>query len=128
MKSADVGYTNKKRTKPTTQISAPSFWLLWPTESTRFNPKERRRGVQSLNSKSVKSTGRGGKWALDRRHGYNDSDVPCCVCVTSLERCWLVFLLSLLISELRSCVKAEVAVLGSPSLISLKGSVDVKQH
>ena len=30
--------------------------------------------------------------------------------------------------ELRSCVKVEVAVLGSPSLISLVVSVDVKQH
>ena len=32
------------------------------------------------------------------------------------------------ISELRSCVKVEVAVLGSPSLIVLTVSVDVKQH
>ena len=31
-------------------------------------------------------------------------------------------------SELRSCVEVEVAVLGSPSLISLMVSVDVKQH
>ena len=31
-------------------------------------------------------------------------------------------------AELRSCVKLEVAVLGSPSLIVLMGSVDVKQH
>ena len=31
-------------------------------------------------------------------------------------------------SELRSCVKVEVAVLGSPSLIVLIVSVDVKQH
>jgi len=31
-------------------------------------------------------------------------------------------------SELWSCVKVEVAVLGSPSLISLMVSVDVKQH
>ena len=31
-------------------------------------------------------------------------------------------------SELRSCVKVEVAVLGSPSLIDLMVSVDVKQH
>ena len=30
--------------------------------------------------------------------------------------------------ELRSCVKAEVAVLGSPSRISRMVSVDVKQH
>ena len=31
-------------------------------------------------------------------------------------------------SELRSCVKVQVAVLSSPSLISLMVSVDVKQH
>ena len=31
-------------------------------------------------------------------------------------------------SEFRSCVKVEVAVLGSPSLISLMVSVDVKQQ
>ena len=31
-------------------------------------------------------------------------------------------------SELRSCVKVEVAVLGSPSLIIRTVSVDVKQH
>ena len=31
-------------------------------------------------------------------------------------------------SELRSCMKVEVDVLGSPSLISLVVSVDVKQH
>ena len=31
-------------------------------------------------------------------------------------------------SELRSCVKVEVAVLGSPSLIVSTVSVDVKQH
>ena len=31
-------------------------------------------------------------------------------------------------SELRSCVKVEVAVLGSPSLIVLMVSVDVKQQ
>ena len=30
--------------------------------------------------------------------------------------------------EVRSCVKVEVAVLGSPSLIVLMVSVDVKQH
>ena len=30
--------------------------------------------------------------------------------------------------EMRSCVKVEVAVLGSPSLISLMVSVDVKHH
>ena len=32
------------------------------------------------------------------------------------------------ISELKSCVKVEVAVLDSPSLIVLVVSVDVKQH
>ena len=32
------------------------------------------------------------------------------------------------LSELRSCVKVEVVVLGSPSLISLMVPVDVKQH
>ena len=31
-------------------------------------------------------------------------------------------------TEFRSCVKIEVAVLGSPSLIVLMVSVDVKQH
>ena len=31
-------------------------------------------------------------------------------------------------SELRSCVKVQVAVLGSPCLIILMVSVDVKQH
>ena len=31
-------------------------------------------------------------------------------------------------TELRSCVKVEVAVLGSPFLISLMVSVDGKQH
>ena len=31
------------------------------------------------------------------------------------------------LSELRSCVEVEVAVLGSPSLIVLMASVDVKQ-
>ena len=34
----------------------------------------------------------------------------------------------LLRSELRSCEKVEVVVLGFPSLISLRFSVDVKQH
>ena len=38
-----------------------------------------------------------------------------------------VYLLNLA-SELRSCVNVEVAVLGSPSLIVLLVSVDVKQH
>ena len=33
-----------------------------------------------------------------------------------------------LLTELRSCVKIEVAVLGSPSLTVLMVSVDVKQH
>ena len=31
-------------------------------------------------------------------------------------------------AELRSCVKVEVAVLGSPSLTVLMVSMDVKQH
>ena len=31
-------------------------------------------------------------------------------------------------SELGSCVKVEMAVLGSPSIIGHTGSVDVKQH
>ena len=31
-------------------------------------------------------------------------------------------------SELRRCVKVEVAILGSPSLIVRTVSVDVKQH
>ena len=31
-------------------------------------------------------------------------------------------------SELRSCVKVEVSVMGSPSLIVLTVSVDVKRH
>ena len=33
-----------------------------------------------------------------------------------------------LTGESKSCVKVDVAVLGSPSLISLMVSVDVKQH
>ena len=33
-----------------------------------------------------------------------------------------------MVSELRSCVKIEVAVLGSPSLIVHMVSVDAKQH
>ena len=32
------------------------------------------------------------------------------------------------LTEIRSCVKVEVAVLGSPSLLSLMVSVDVKPH
>ena len=35
---------------------------------------------------------------------------------------------AIIASELRSCVKVEVAVLGSPSLIIRTVSVDVKQH
>ena len=31
-------------------------------------------------------------------------------------------------SELRSCVKVEVAILGSPSLMVLMVSLDVEQH
>ena len=34
----------------------------------------------------------------------------------------------LFFSGLRSCVKVEVAVLGSPSLMVIMVSVDVKQH
>ena len=33
-----------------------------------------------------------------------------------------------ILSELRSCVKVEVAVLDSPPLVSLMVSVDVRQH
>ena len=33
-----------------------------------------------------------------------------------------------IMTEFRSCVRVEVAVLGSPSLISLMVSVDVKHH
>ena len=36
--------------------------------------------------------------------------------------------LNVLVSELRSCVNVEVAVLGSPTLIVRTASVDVKQH
>ena len=32
------------------------------------------------------------------------------------------------LSELRSCVEVEMAILGSPSLIVLMVSVDVKYH
>ena len=32
------------------------------------------------------------------------------------------------VPELRSCVKIEVVIVGSPSLISLMVSVDEKQH
>ena len=46
---------------------------------------------------------------------------------------WVFFIFfiscfSLWLAEFRSCVKVEVAVLGSPSLIVLMVSVDVKQH
>ena len=37
-------------------------------------------------------------------------------------------LIVLSLSELRSCVKVEVDVLGYPSLIVITVSVDVKQH
>ena len=37
-------------------------------------------------------------------------------------------MITCLYSELRRCVKVEVAVLDSPSLIVLMVSVDVKQH
>ena len=36
--------------------------------------------------------------------------------------------LNVSVSELRDCVKVEVAVLGSPSLIVLMVSLDVKQY
>ena len=39
-----------------------------------------------------------------------------------------MFTYLLVATELRSCVKVEVAVLGFPSLISLMVSVDIKQH
>ena len=40
-----------------------------------------------------------------------------------------MFIYLIVATELRSCVKVEVVVgLGSPSLISLMVSVDVKQH
>ena len=32
------------------------------------------------------------------------------------------------LSELRSCMKVEVVILGSPSIIVLMVSVDIKQH
>ena len=38
------------------------------------------------------------------------------------------FRAEVIISELRSCVKVEVTVFGSPSLIVLMVSVDVRQH
>ena len=40
----------------------------------------------------------------------------------------LTILSTLHSAELSSCVKVEVAVLGSPSLIVLTVSMDVKQH
>ena len=39
-----------------------------------------------------------------------------------------VMVRTILTTELRSCVAVELAVLGSPSLIVLMVSVDVKQH
>ena len=38
------------------------------------------------------------------------------------------YLLTVIFTELRSCVKVEVAVLGSPSLINIIVSVDARQH
>ena len=38
------------------------------------------------------------------------------------------YILHFLLSELWSCVKVEVVVLGSPSLIVLAVSVNIKQH
>ena len=43
-------------------------------------------------------------------------------------RCRRKATLNCSITELRSCVKVEVAVLGSPSLTVLMVAVDVKQH
>ena len=40
----------------------------------------------------------------------------------------IIRMVSVDVTELWSCVKVEAAVLGSPSLISLTVSVDVKQH
>ena len=40
----------------------------------------------------------------------------------------IVRVVSVNVSELRSCMKFEVDVLGSPSLLVLMVSVDVKQH
>ena len=48
-----------------------------------------------------------------------------CVCVMGIYKQGIGFGLE---SELRSCVKVKVAVLGSPSLIVLMVSVDVKQY
>ena len=45
-----------------------------------------------------------------------------------LRVCSSLLLFYFFASELRSCGKVEVAVLGSPSLIVLVVSVDVKQH
>ena len=44
------------------------------------------------------------------------------------QECVLLYICSNLTSALRSCVKVEVAALGSLSLIVLTDSVDVKQH
>ena len=39
-----------------------------------------------------------------------------------------IIIISLMERDLRCCVKVEVAVLGSPSLIRFMVSVDAKQH
>ena len=46
LKFADGGYMNTESTEPTTQISASSFWLRWPTESTRFARKNTEEGCR----------------------------------------------------------------------------------
>ena len=53
--------------------------------------------------------------------------LPACLPVC-LSICLCVCLCELRPSELRSCVKVEVTVLGSPSLTVLLASVDVKQQ
>ena len=63
---------------------------------------------------------------VKRRHGRGNmggegDSTPCYSAFISHQR-------FLSVPELRSCVKVEVAVLGSPSLIVLMVSVDVKQH
>ena len=54
-----------------------------------------------------------------------------CVCLFTPSQSMAVIsgrIVAALLIELRSCVKVDVAVLGSPSLIVLTVSVDVKQH
>ena len=56
------------------------------------------------------------------------NDFTCITSGASTEVNELIRPLLASLLELRSCVKVEVAVLGSPSLISLMVYVDVKQH